>query len=75
MSKDSSAKFYQINKERLKKKACQKYRSLSKEEKEKSDNMVVNDRNVLSEGEKQKLFEYRKTYYKMRKNALLQLKL
>ena len=37
--------------------------------------MVVNDRNVLSEGEKQKLVEYRKTYYKMRKNALLQLKL
>ena len=42
MSKDSSAKYYQDNKERLQKKARERYQSLSKEEKEKNDNMVVN---------------------------------
>ena len=41
MSKDSSAKFYQHNKERLQKKARERYSSLSK--KKKSDNMVVNN--------------------------------
>ena len=35
MFKDSSAKYYQNNKERLQKKACKRYQSLSKEEKEK----------------------------------------
>ena len=30
MSKDSSAKYYQNNKERLQKKACERYQSLSK---------------------------------------------
>ena len=35
MPKDSSAKYYQYNKERLQKKAREKYESLSKEEKEK----------------------------------------
>ena len=35
MSKDSSVKFYQNNKERLQRKACERYQSLSKEEKEK----------------------------------------
>ena len=35
MSKDSLAKDYQDNKERLQKKACERYQSLSKEEKEK----------------------------------------
>ena len=31
MSKDSSAKYYQNNKERLQEKACEKYQSPSKE--------------------------------------------
>ena len=35
MSKNSSAKYYQDNKERLQKKACERYQSLYKEEKEK----------------------------------------
>ena len=34
MFKDSSAKYYQNNKERLQKKARERYQSLSKEEKE-----------------------------------------
>ena len=35
MSKDSSAKYYQNNKERLQKKSSERYQSLSKEEREK----------------------------------------
>ena len=35
MSKNSSSKYYQDNKERLQRKACEKYQNLSKEEKEK----------------------------------------
>ena len=43
MSKSLLTKYYQENKERLqKKKACERYRKLSYEEKEKSNNMVVN---------------------------------
>ena len=42
MSKNLSAKYYQENKERLQKKARERYQNLSKEEKEKSDNMVMN---------------------------------
>ena len=42
MSKHLSAKYYQENKERLQKKARERYQDLSKEEKNKSSNMVVN---------------------------------
>ena len=42
MSKNLSAKYYQENKERLQKKARERYQNLSIEEKEKSDNMIVN---------------------------------
>ena len=35
MSKTLSGKYHQENKERLQKKACERYQSLSKEEKEK----------------------------------------
>ena len=35
MSKDLSAEYYQGNKERLQRKACERYNSLSIEEKEK----------------------------------------
>ena len=41
MSKNLSAKYYQENKERLQKKASERYQNLSKEEKEKSDIMVA----------------------------------
>ena len=43
MSKDASAKYYPNNKERLHKIACERYQSLSKEKKEKSNKMVVNN--------------------------------
>ena len=35
MSKDSSAEYYQNNKERLQKKACKRYQSLSNKRKKK----------------------------------------
>ena len=41
MSKNLSAKYYQENKERLQKKARERYKNLSKEENEKSYNMKV----------------------------------
>ena len=44
--RDSSAKYYPDNKERLQKKACKRYQSLSKEEKKKSNNMVVRDTKI-----------------------------
>ena len=73
MSKDSSAKYYQNNKERLQKKGRKRYQSISKEEKEKSNNMVVNDTKISQKMKKKScyLVEYRKKYYKMRKNVLL----
>ena len=46
MYKNLSAKYYQENKERIKKKARERYQNLSKEETEKSSNMVVNVTNI-----------------------------
>ena len=43
MTKNSSAKYYQNNKERLQKKSHERYQSCPKEEKEKSNDMIVND--------------------------------
>ena len=40
--KDLSAKYYQENKERLQKEAHERYQNLSKEEYEKSNNIVLN---------------------------------
>ena len=55
MSKDSSAKYFQNNKESLQKKAHERYQSLSQKEKKKSNNMVVN---------------YTKIYEKMKNKSL-----
>ena len=41
MSKNLSAKYFQENKERLQKKARERYKNVSKEENEKSYNMKV----------------------------------
>ena len=46
LSKDSSAKYYQNYKERLQKKARETYQSLCKKEKEKSNNMFINDTKI-----------------------------
>ena len=64
MSKNLSAKYYQENKERLQKKARERYQNLSKEEKEKKRQHGRERYQNLSEEEKQK-------YYRMRKNIIL----
>ena len=70
MSKKLSAKYYQENKERLHKKACEKYQNLFKDEKEKERQYSCESYKNLSEDEKNKLFDYRKKYYKMKKKTL-----
>ena len=46
MSRDSSAKYFQINKKRIQLKTHEKYQSLSKKEKEKKKNVFVSDTKV-----------------------------
>ena len=70
MSKNLSAKYFQENKYRLQRKSSWKILNFSKEEKRKSNNIVVNVTKI-SEDEKQELVEYRKKYYRMRKKFLL----
>ena len=70
MSKDSSAKYYQNNKERLQKKVCERYPSFSKEEKKKATIRSWRIQN-LTEEEKQRLVEHRKQHYKMRNIILV----
>ena len=52
MSKNLSAKYYQENKERLQKKARERYQNLSKEEKEKKQQYGRERYKNLSEDEK-----------------------
>ena len=63
MSKNLSAKYYQENKERLQKKVRERYQNLFREEKEKNDNLTAEDG-------RQKLAEYIKKYYRMKKNVI-----
>ena len=46
MSKNLSAKYYQDNKGRLLKKACENIKIFLRKKKKKSDNMVVNDTKI-----------------------------
>ena len=66
MYKNWSAKYYQVNKDRLQKNACDRCQSLSKEEKKKRNNMVVKD-TKLSKKMKKKVAVYRKEYIKWEK--------
>ena len=69
MSQNLSAIYYQENKERLQKRALERYQNLLKEEKkwQYGHERYKN----LPEDEKEKLVEYRKKYYRMRKNIIL----
>ena len=60
MSSNLSAKYYQENKERLQRKARERYQNLFKEEKEKKQQNDRERYKNISEDEKQKLVEYRK---------------
>ena len=64
MSKKLSAKYYQENKERLQKKLGKDIKTFPKKK-----NGREGYKN-LSEDQKQKLVEYRKKYYRIRKNVL-----
>ena len=52
MSKDSSAKFYQENKEKLQKKLLKDIKVFLKKKKKKKNNLVVNDTKNLPEDKK-----------------------
>ena len=56
MSKDSSAEYYQNNKERLQKRLAKDIKVLSREEKEKSKNMIVNDTRIYQKKKKKNFF-------------------
>ena len=71
MSKNLSAKYHQENKEILQKQTYERYQSHSKVEKEKKRLYGPKRYKNLSENEKNKLVEYRKKYYRIRKNSLL----
>ena len=61
MSKDSSTKYYQNNKERLQKKSVKDIKVLVRKTKKKSGNMVLNDT---------KIYQKMKSKSLLRKNAL-----
>ena len=69
MSKIKSVKYYQNNKGKLQRSACERCQSPSKEEK-KQQYGRERYKNLL-EDYKQKLVEKRKKYHKMRKSVLL----
>ena len=56
MSKNLSAKYYQENKKRLRKKGHERYQTLFKEEIENSNNMVMNVAKICQKVEKVNLF-------------------
>ena len=60
MSKNLSAKYYQENKESLQKKVCKRYQNLSKEEKEKNYNMVVNVTKIFQKMKNKRLLSIEK---------------
>ena len=70
MSKNLSAKYHQENKKRLRKKGHERYQTLFKEEKGKSNNVVMNVAKICQKVEKINLLGIEKKYYIMRKSAL-----
>ena len=66
MSKDSTAKYYQNNKDKLQKKARERYQSLSKGEKEKKkiDNMVANNAKIYQKMKNKSLLSIEKNIIK-----------
>ena len=60
-SKNLSAKYHQENKEQLQKKARERYQNLPKEEKKKSNNMVVKVTKIFQKMKNISLFSIEKT--------------
>ena len=69
----SSARYYK--KKKILKECCEKYENLSKEEKEKSDNMGMNDiiKKIIKKKKYKKLFSLRKfvSYFKKKEKIFL----
>ena len=72
MSKNLAAKYYQESKETIQKKLVKNIKIFLRKKKKKRNNMVVNV-TKMSQKIKKNLAQYRKKYYRMRKNALSQL--
>ena len=70
MSKNFSAKYYHENKGRLQKNLVKDIKIFIKKKKKKGNNMGMNVAKNLSEDEKNKLVEFRKKYYTMKKSTL-----
>ena len=68
MNENINLTYYQRNKERLKKQTRDKYRNLSKEEKNKKRKCGKNRYHNMSEEKKQKLKEYQKNYREAKKS-------
>ena len=64
MSKDSSAKYYQSDKERLQKKFLKDVRVFLRNKKKKSDNMVVNDTKIYQKMKNKSLLSTEKNNIK-----------
>ena len=67
MSKDSSVKYYQNNKERLLKKFGKDIKLFLKKKKKKSDNINVNNTKIYQKMKNKCLLSIEKKIYKMRK--------
>ena len=64
MSKDSSAKYYQNNKERLQKELIKDIKVFLKKKKIKSNNMVVNDTKIYQKMKSKSLLSIKKNVIK-----------
>ena len=64
MSKDSSAKHYQNNKERLEKKIVKDIKAFLKKKKRKSNNMVMNDTKIYQKMKNKSLLSIEKNIIK-----------
>ena len=64
MSKNSSAKYYQNNKERLQKNLVKDIKVFLKKKKKKSDNMVVNDTKIYKKMKNKSLLSIEKAIVK-----------
>ena len=74
MSENLSAKYHQENKEALQKQLVKDIKIFLRKKKKKEQRKHIHEHNKnLSGDEKNKLVEYRKKYYNMRKNAFLWL--
>ena len=71
MFKDSSAKYYQNNKERLQKNLLKEVKVFLKKKKKKSNNMVVNDTKIYEKMKNKTLLSIEKNIIKEKKCLII----